>query len=560
MTAPQSSGGRWLPCLLATASFIAASFLSSPGASAAASHRGGTLRLTAQSAAGTIDPQINYTLEFFQVMEISYDGLLTFEKAKGTAGLTIVPDLATSLPKPEDGGKTYVFTLRRGIRFSDGRPVTVDDVVASFRRLYKVGSPTAGTFFSGIVGADACNKTPATCTLPGVVGDRKAGTITIHLTAPDAEFYDKIAFIHAVVLPADAPAKDAGVTPIPGTGPYMIASYDPNHALRMVRNPYFHVWSNAAQPDGYPDKILYSFGADATSQVTMIENGQDDWMFDQPPPDRQVEMEQKYPSQLHLSPETGMYYASMNVNLPPFNDIRVRRAINYAVDRRAAVIAFGGRALATPTCQVLPPGIPGYKPYCPYTKNPGTHWTAPDLGRALALIKASGTEGQHVTLITDDSSIGRNIGAYLQSLLTSLGYKTDFKPISANIEYTYLQNSKNKVQIGLSYWLQDYPAPSDFLNVLYSCASYHPGSDSSINMSEFCDPKIDSEMQTAMSTSITDPATADTMWSSIDRQVTDQAPAAMLFVPKQLNFVSARVGNYTFNPQGFLIFSQLWVQ
>ena len=560
MRISMSGKGRWLPHLLAAASLFAVPYLGSSPAQATGSHRGGTLRLTALSAAGTIDPQINYTLEFFQIMEISYDGLLTFEKASGTAGLTIVPDLATALPKPQDNGKTYVFTLRHGIKFSDGRPVTVDDVVASFRRIYKVASPTAGTFFAGIVGADDCNKTPATCTLPGVVGDDKAGTITIHLTAPDAEFYDKIAFIHAVVLPADAPAKDAGVTPIPGTGPYMIASYDPNHALRLIRNPYFHEWSRAAQPDGYPNDILYSFGPDATSQVTMIENDQDDWMFDQPPPDRQVEMEQKYPKQLHLSPETGMYYASMNVNLPPFNDLRVRKAINDAVDRRAAVIAFGGRALATPTCQVLPPGIPGYEPYCPYTKNPGARWTAPDLARARALIKASGTAGQPVTLITDDSSIGRHIGAYLQSLLTSLGYKTTFKPISANIEYTYPQNSKNKVQVGLSYWLQDYPAPSDFLNVLYSCASYHPGSDSSINMSEFCDPKIDAQMLKAMATSITDPAAANTLWASIDRQVTDQAPAVMLFVPKQLNFVSRRLGNYTFNPQGFLIFSQLWVQ
>jgi peptide/nickel transport system substrate-binding protein len=551
---------RWLPAFVATATLAAVPFMGSHAADAADMHRGGTLRLTAQTAAGTIDPQINYTLEFFQVMEISYDGLLTFEKANSDAGLTIVPDLATALPKPEDGGKTYVFTLRRGIRFSDGRPMTVDDVVASFRRIYKVGSPTAGTFFAGIVGADACNSTPATCTLPGIIGDSKANTITIHLTAPDAEFYDKMAFIHAVVLPADAPAKDAGVTPIPGTGPYRIASYDPQHALRLVRNPYFHEWSKQAQPDGYPDEILYSFGPSATAQVTMIENGQEDWMFDQSPPDRQVEMEQKYPRQLHLSPETGMYYASMNVNLPPFNDIRVRRAINFAADRRATVIAFGGRALATPTCQVLPPGIAGYKPYCPYTKNPGTRWTAPDLAKARALIQASGTAGQPVTLITDDSSIDRNIGAYLQSLLTSLGYKATLKPISANIEYTYLQNSKNKVQIGLSYWLQDYPAPSDFLNVLYSCASYHPGSDSSINMSEFCDPKIDAEMQTTMATSITDPAAANKMWTSIDRQVTDQAPAVMLFVPKQLNFVSSRVGNYTFNPQGFLLFSQLWVQ
>jgi peptide/nickel transport system substrate-binding protein len=539
---------------------LALSLACAPTTQAATDHRGGTLRLSAQTAAGTIDPQINYTLEFFQVMEISYDGLLTFRKANGADGLQIVPDLAEALPKPQDGGKTYVFTLRPGIRFSDGRPVTVDDVVASFRRLYKVSSPTAGTFFAGIVGADACNKTPATCLLPGVTGDAKARTITFHLTAPDAEFFDKIAFVHAVTLPANAPPKDAGVTPIPGTGPYKVASYDPNHALRLVRNPYFKAWNSAAQPDGYPDEILYSFGPTATAEVTAIENGQTDWMFDQPPTDRQGEIAKRYPAQLHLSPETGIYYASMNVNLAPFNDLRVRQAINYAVNRHAAVIAFGGPALATPTCQVLPPGIPGYVHYCPYTKSPGARWTAPDLQKAISLIKQSGTAGQSVTFIADDSPAGRTIGAYMQSVLNGLGYKAALKIISANIEYNYLQNSKNRVQIGLSYWLQDYPAPSDFLNVLYSCASFRPGSDSSINMSEFCDRGIDALMQKAMATSITDPQAANALWAEADRRVTDMAPAVMLFVPKQINFVSQRVGNYTFNPQGFLLFSQLWVQ
>ena len=198
---------------------------------AADGHRGGTLRLLASSAAGTLDPKINYQLEYWTVYQYVYDGLVTFKQAAGEEGFKVVPDLAEAMPMPKDGGKTYVFRLRKGIRFADGRPVTIKDVVASFQRIFKVSSPTAGSFYNGIVGAEACLKTPATCTLAGgVVGDEAAGTITIHLVAADAEFFDKLAVPHAVILPADTPAKDMGSTPIVGTGAYMFAAYDPNRA------------------------------------------------------------------------------------------------------------------------------------------------------------------------------------------------------------------------------------------------------------------------------------------------------------------------------------------
>ena len=109
----------------------------------AADHRGGTMRLVAHAAAGTVDPQVNYTTEFWQIEQATYDGLLAFRKVGGAAGLTIVPDIAEAVPAPQDGGKRYVFKLRQGIRFSDGSPLTADDVAATFRRLFVVGSPTA---------------------------------------------------------------------------------------------------------------------------------------------------------------------------------------------------------------------------------------------------------------------------------------------------------------------------------------------------------------------------------------------------------------------------------
>jgi len=541
---------------------IAAPLAASAEGSAAGPHQGGTLRLVSNASEGTIDPQINYTSQFWQVFFVAYDELVGFPKVGGEASNDVVADLAEAVPKPEDGGKTYVFKLRPGIAFSNGQAVTPGDVVASFRRLFKVANPNAGTWYNVIAGADACLKAPASCTLDGgVAADDKAGTVTFHLTRPDAEFLYKLAVPFGAVLPAGTPAQDLGTKPAPGTGPYAIASYDPNRQMRLVRNPHFHQWSEAAQPAGYADEIDYDYGLDDEAAVTAVENGQADWMFDQPPADRLGEIGSRYQGQVHISPLFAFYFVAMNTNMAPFDNEKVRQAVSFAVDRRAVVTLFGGPRLAAASCQVLPPGFPGYQPYCPYTKNPGTAWTAPDMARAKQLMQESGVKpGQPVTLVVSNRAIERSIGTYLQSVLRELGFDAAVKAISPSIQFTYIQNTGNKVQISLTDWFQDYPAPSDFLYVLFSCANFHPGSDASINISGFCDKSIDAQMQEALSTAVTDPAAANAMWSKIDREVTDHAPVASLFTPKHVDFVSKRLGGFTYSDQFHMIFSQVWVQ
>ncbi|RWQ24676.1 ABC transporter substrate-binding protein [Mesorhizobium sp.] len=537
--------------------------IASPPSSALAAEGklGGTLRLLANAAAGTADPHINYTLQFFQMNYILYDGLVTYKKAGDKSGFEVVADLAETLPKVENSGKTYVFKLRKGIKFADGSDVTSKDVVASFQRIFKISGPTAGTFYNGIVGADSCLKTPATCTLDGGLSvDDAAGTITFNLVQPDAEFLQKIAIPHAAILPAGAPLKDAGTDPIPGTGPYMIASYDPNKLMKMVRNPHFKEWSKEAQPAGYPDEIDYEFGLTDEAAVTAVENGQADWMFDPPPADRLGELGTKYAKQVTVHPLMAMWYAPMNNNLAPFNDIRVRQAVNFAIDRAAIIKLFGGSNLAQPACQILPPGFPSFAPYCPFTANPGEKWSAPDMDKAKQLVAESGTAGQEVTIITEDSSVSKSIGVYLQDVLNQLGYKTSVKPISQNIQFTYIQNTNNKVQISVSQWFQDYPAPSDFLEVLFSCASFTPGSDASVNISGFYDKSIDALMAEAETATIADPAKGATLWTAIDKGVTDKAPVAVLFTPKRVDVVSSRLKNFTFSPQFYWIVSQSWVE
>jgi len=524
-------------------------------------HRGGTMRLLASSSAGTVDPQINYEGLFWQVYANVYDGLTAFKKVAGPDGNIIVPDLAENIPEPEGGGRTFVFRLRRGVHFANGREVSVADVLASFQRIFKVASPTSGSFYGVIVGADRCLQSPTDCTLEGgVVADPAAGTITFHLTRPDPEFLDKLALPHASILPADAPAKDVGTQPIPGTGPYMIASYEPNKAMRLARNAFFREWSADAQPAGYPDAMDYDFGLEPEAEVTAVENGQADWMGDRPPLDRLGEIGRRFAGQIHINPLFSLSYLAMNTRLPPFDNVKARQAVAYALDRRALINLVGGPNLGSPVCQILPPGFPGYVAYCPYTKNPDAKWSAPDMAKALQLMQESGTAGQKVTLIVGDTAMARDIGTYLQSVLRQLGYDASLKAISGNIQFTYIQNTNNKAQISTSGWNQDYPAASDFLNVLFGCGSFHPGSDSSINISGFCDPKIDAEMQQALRIAITDSAAANRMWAAIDREVTNQAPVAPMFNGKALNFVSARVGNFVFNNQYLWLFSQSWAR
>jgi len=525
-------------------------------------HKGGTLKLTGSAAAGTIDPMINYELKFWQLYAFTYDGLVTFKKVAGKDSNTVVADLAEAMPTISDGGKTYVFKLRTGVKFSNGQEVTGKDVVASFQRLFKVSNPNAGSWFNGIIGADKCLKDAASCTLNGgVVADDAAHTVTVHLTDPDSEFLYKLSTPFGTILPADTVGKDLGTSPAPTTGPYMFASYDPNKALIMKRNPYFKEFSVDAQPAGYPDEIDFSFGLQDEAEVTAVLNGQYDWMFDEKPLDRLSELGSKYAKQVHVHPLLAYYYMPLNVNLAPFNNLKARQAVAYGVDRNAIVKLFGGQNLGAPLCQQLPVGMPGYEPYCPFTKNPGSgKWTAPDLAKAKELVKESGTAGQKVTVISSDKVVERSIGEYLASLLRTIGYDAQAKAISSNIQFTYIQNTNNKVQASLTDWYQDYPAPSDFLYVLFGCESFHPGADDSINIAGWCDKKVDADMKQALATAVTDPEAAAGQWAQVDKEITDAVPAVALFQPKYVDLIGKRVGNYVWSDQIHMLFSQAWVK
>lgn len=512
------------------------------GQAQAQDHRGGVLRLLASNGAGSIDPQINYTAQFWQVFAGVYDGLVGFRKVAGKAGLEVVGDLADAAPAPE-GGLVYRFQLRPGVRFSDGALVRGTDVVASFRRIFRIGGPTSESFFGAILGAEECLKAPADCVLPGVRAE--GDVVTIELVRPDPEFLQKLALPHASILPEGAPGRDAGSVPIAGTGPYRIASYNANEALVLERNPFFHVWSEAAQPDGFVDGVRYEYGLEAEAQVTAVLSGQADWMYDMPPPDRLGEVA-RHADQVHMNPAFAIAFVPLNTHLAPFDDFRVRQAFNLAVDRRAVVRLYGGAAMAVPLCQAVPPGLPGYEPYCPYAPQ--------DLERARRLIAESGTAGQAVTLVTDDAATSRGIGTYLVDVLGQLGFRARLQSLSSSVQFTYIQNTGNHVQASLTGWYADFPSAANMLTGNFGCAAFRPGSDTSTNIPGFCDKALDARLEAALLTGDWEGVAA------VDRAITDQAPAVVLVSPRYIDFVSRRVGNFVYHDTFRWLIQRAWVR
>jgi peptide/nickel transport system substrate-binding protein len=501
------------------------------------------------------------------MLSLTNDGLVGYRRVAGLAGDELVPDLATALPSPGDGGRTYVFRLRTGIRYSTGALVRPADVRRAIERVLVIDqrqNPSILPFYAGIVGASSCSRSPRPCDLSGgITTDDAANTVTFHLIAPDPEFLYKLAFSWAYPVPSGTPDRMITAAQLPATGPYMTQTLGPD-AWILVRNPWFHEWSPQAQPGGFPDRIVLLSDVGPKQAVADVERGTADVLL-APPPDSITQFATHYTSQLHSGPLAGTIALSLNTRLAPFNSLAARQAVNYAVDRSAIIALNGGSLMAQATCQILPPTMPGYQPYCPYTDEPGPAgtWTAPDLALAQRLVRVSGTLGDKVSVLYGDEGApfpSLATARYIVSVLRQLGYRVSLRVVRPNPYYGMLADSRDQVRAGFFSWYQDYPAPSDFIDPLFSCGSFQPASPANINTAQFCDPGIDARAEQALTFQPSDSSAAASRWATIDREIVDLAPWVPLYYPRDLTVLSARVGNYQFHPYWNLLIDQLWVR
>ncbi|HEX9413770.1 MAG TPA: ABC transporter substrate-binding protein, partial [Ktedonobacterales bacterium] len=498
-----------------------------------ASHRGGTLTLVAQVTPHDLagDPAIAWNTYDWDILSMTNDGLAGYRRVGGPAGNTIVPDLATALPVQADGGKTYTFRLRSGIRFSSGALVRPEDFRRALERVFVInhGSGPAA-FYSGLVGARQCERIPQHCDLAqGIVTSSQANTVTFHLTAPDPEFLYKLALPFADAVPATTPDHTVGPAQLPATGPYMTQSLVPGRSWILVRNPLFRQWSSQAQPGGYPDRIVLRLGVRPAAAVKAVEHGSADVLLTPPSASRIHELATRYAGQLHTGPVAATFALFVNTRVWPFSSLAARRALNYAIDRNTMIGLTGGPLTAQPTCQILPPQMPGYRPYCPYTINPSPSgaWTAPDLARAEQLVRASRTRGAKVTVVAGGFGPGVPVqatGRYLVSVLRQLAYRASLRVIGPNTYYQRAGDSRMHVQIGEFTWYQDFPAPSDFIDPLFTCRSFLPDNPANVNDSAFCNRRIDAQTTLALALEAANPDAAANLWARIDHEIVGQAP------------------------------------
>jgi peptide/nickel transport system substrate-binding protein len=219
---------------------------------------------------------------------------------------------------------------------------------------------------------------PKTCDLSkGIETDAAARTITLHLTAPDPELLYALALPVAALVPADHPFGRTDLPPT--TGPYRVADFDVRRELRLVRNTRFRMWSRDARPDGFADQIVIRFRDRSRfgDEIRIVQRQEADLAevsgpFGSPTTPAQLEaIRSESAPQLHTDAVAELDAMLANTAVPPFDDVRVRQALNYATDRRRAVRFAGGSDIAEPACQLLPVSFPGYEPPCRYTRNPG---------------------------------------------------------------------------------------------------------------------------------------------------------------------------------------------
>jgi peptide/nickel transport system substrate-binding protein len=513
-----------------------------------AGHRGGTLRVVTQQrfTAGHFFPGSYITFPW-KILSLTNDGLTAFRRTGGPDGNRVVPDLALSLPRISDAGRTYAFQMRRGIRYSDGEPVLPADIRRGLARVLRAGGPAA-ELYTGIVGAARCVRRPAACDLSrGVVVDDAAGSVTFHLTAPDAAFLDKLALPAAIAVSAHS---DADRLP-PATGPYEFGRIRPWRTLELVRNPNFREWSAAAKPDGNVAAITVRFGVKAGAAVRAVEHGEADYLASeaQLAPKQLGDIFTRFGAQVHLSPQPVSISLFLNTQVPPFNDVDARRAFNYAIDRRIAVEIEGGALAAQPTCQLLPANFPAYRPYCPYTAD-GTAWGPPELAKARSLVARSHTQGMHVTVWSSTPEEARE-GRLAKQVLDELGYRASLRLLPLDTQVPYVLDASHRAQIGTWGFGADYPAASNVL-LTYRCHSGDP--------SQFCDRRTDRLFARALRTETTDQIRANALWTQAEHRIVDQAAMVPLFNPNAIDLVSRRVGGVQRSPQWGVLLDQLWVR
>jgi peptide/nickel transport system substrate-binding protein len=498
---------------------------------------GGTLTGTYALFPTYLDPALSYEVEGWTAMYDTYLPLLTYAHESGPAGSKVVPALAESMPKVTNGGKTYTLRLRDGLKYSDGTPVKASDFAASMERMFKLNSAGSG-FYEGIVGAEKFAETKSGG-ISGIKTDDKTGKIEIDLVAPRGTFNSELALLYAAVLPSDTPVKNLTSDPPPATGPYMITKVEPGRSWSYKRNPYWEKDNSQISevPSGHVDKIEIKVVRNDSTQVNEIERNKTDWMQTPISADLYNKVKDKYEgTQFRVERPINIYLFWMDTTRPPFDDLKVRQAVNYAVDSAALERIYAGSLAALH--QILPEGMPGHEPFDLYPH---------DMAKAKQLIKEANPADREITVWTNNESPNDEAGAYYEGVLNELGFDAKLKTINGDNYYTVIGNeSTPDLDTGWLAFYQDYPHPNDFLQLLFSGESIAPTSNT--NFSRIDVPRLNEKIAKLAEEPLGPGQEAE--YAALDKEYMELAPVAPYGTNTVSTFVDSEIDldSVIFNP------------
>jgi ABC-type transport system substrate-binding protein len=514
---------------------------------------GGTLTVAIKDDLKTLDPAVAYDTTGWSVERSIFNGLLDYKGFTTELG----PDIAEAMPAITNGGKTYTFKIRKGVKFSNGREVTADDFKYSWERMLNPttqGPMTGGPFWASVSGtADFYAGTSDHISGIKVVDPY---TLEVDLDSPNQSFLNILAMPFGFVYPKEAVAAagtDFAHKPV-GTGPFVLDKWTAGQLIVLKRNPTY--FGQAA----YLAEVDFQIGVEAQVGILRLENGQAD--LNQPdttiPSAQYIELTSNptFKNRVLKLPNVDINYLAMNQNMKPFDNKLVRQAFNYVVNKANLVKVLNGRAVINNGIQAPPmPGfVPNYNPLS--LDNNGQ-----DIAKAKALLAQAGYGPSNPfppqdLVYTKANADSDNLASSVQQDFQQVGITINLKGLSfpAFLDVT---GKPNTTPLSFNGWFQDFPDPSDFIDPILTCTAANVTANGG-NVAFYCNKQVDT---------LADQARGDT--NSADRlklyqQIQDiiasqDFPWVPMYSTVFTGVSSTRTHGYAIHPVWPLVLTSIWV-
>lgn len=435
--------------------------------------------------------------------------LVGYNHVAGAAGNVIVPDLATSVPKPTDGGKVYTFHLKSGIKFAPpvNREITSKDILYAMNRLANPNDGGQYPFYYTVIKGWNAVASGKAKSVSGITTPNNS-TIVFHLTQPTGDFLYRMAMPATAPIPVEVAKCFSGSKAnqygrdVVASGPYMIqgsdavnisscsaikpaSGFNPLSSLTFVRNPNYNAKTDSPKArQNFPDEFQFLIDSNADDIYNKVQSGQLDDEVSSPSP-KVLRQYLTTPSLRHLLKQDGgdrTWYITMNLTQPPFNDIHVRKAMNFIMDKTALQRVWGGPTAGSIATHIVPNAMLNnlLSEYDPY-KTPGESGSVSLAEKAMKGSpydtkgdgKCDASACKNVLLVADVRAVDKGMVPIIVSDAAKIGIT--FKVRTVNGAYPTIQTPKNNVPISeRSGWGKDYADASTFFDELFSSNTIIP--------------------------------------------------------------------------------------